>query len=62
MRTQAIEWMQKVAIESSHKNVVLIDEEKDLEHSYRNLLVERIINMFIGRVNLIYMGELFSRS
>ena len=58
MRVEAMEWMQRVSNEVVTEEVVLVDEEKDAEYSYRKLLAERIKNMFTGRLNLKYMGEL----
>ena len=61
MRAEAMEWMECVAVEAVSEDVVLVDEENDPEHSYRKLLAERMKNMFIGRLNLKYMGELTTR-
>ena len=58
MRVEAMEWMQRVSNEAVSEDVVLVDEENDAEYSYRKLLAERIKNMFTGRLNLKYMGEL----
>ena len=58
MRVEAMEWIQRVSNEAVSEDVVLVDEENDAEHSYRKLLAERIKNMFSGRLNLKYMGEL----
>ncbi|MFX0208622.1 MAG: hypothetical protein ACFFDT_21755 [Candidatus Hodarchaeota archaeon] len=62
MRVEAIEWMQRVSIEAVSEDVVLVDEASDIEYSYRKLLAERIKNMFIGHLNLKYMGELINYS
>ena len=58
MRVEAMEWMQRVSVEAVSEDVVLVDEESDVEYSYRKLLAERIKNMFTGRLNLKYVGEL----
>ena len=58
MRAEAMEWMQRVSLEAVSEDVVLVDEENDAEFSYRKLLADRMKNMFIGRLNLRYMGEL----
>ena len=58
MRAEAIEWMQRVSFEAVSEDVVLVDEENDEEYSYRKLLAVRIKNMFIGRLNFDYMGEI----
>ena len=57
MRSEAIDWMNKVANEAVNNDVVLVDEERVYENSYRKLLVEMILNMFIGELNIKYAGE-----
>ena len=57
MRSEAIDWMNKVANEAVNNDVVLVDEERVYENSYRKLLVEMILNMFIGEFNIKYAGE-----
>ena len=58
MRAEAMEWMQRVSLEAVSEDVVLVDEENDAEYSYRTLLADRMKNMFSGRLNLEYGGEL----
>lgn len=58
MRAEAMEWMQRVSFEAVSEDVALVDDENDAEHSYRQLLADRMKNMFIGRMNLKYVGEL----
>ena len=58
MRAEAMEWMERVSVEAVSEDVVLVDDENDPEHSYRKLLAERMKNMFLGRLNLKYVGEL----
>ena len=58
MRAEAMEWMQRVSLEAVSEDVLLVDEENDAEYSYRILLADRMKNMFIGRLNLKYRGEL----
>ena len=58
MRPEADEWMRRVSAEAVSKDVVLISDEEDIEHCYRILLAEMMMNMFSGRMNLRYMGEL----
>ena len=58
MRAEAMEWMQRVSLEAVSEDVVLVDEENDAEYSYRKLLADRMKNMFVGRLNLKYVGEL----
>jgi hypothetical protein len=49
---EAHEWMQRVAGEAIHENVVLIGEE------YRVILAERIANLFAGQLKFRYAGEI----
>jgi uncharacterized protein (DUF488 family) len=58
MRAEAMEWMQRVSLVAVSEDVVLVDEENDLEYSYRKLLADRMKSMFTGRLNLKYLGEL----
>jgi uncharacterized protein YeaO (DUF488 family) len=58
MRPEAEEWMKRVSAESASEDVVLVSEEEDVEHCYRILLAEMMVNMFSGQMNLRYMGEL----
>ncbi|MFX0132858.1 MAG: hypothetical protein ACFFDN_04360 [Candidatus Hodarchaeota archaeon] len=59
MRTEAMEWMQKVSTEAVYEDVVLVDEENNVEYSYRKLLADRMKNMFTGYLDFKYGGELF---
>ena len=58
MRAEAMEWMERVSLEAVSEDVVLVDEENDAEYSYRKLLADRMKNMFVGRINFKYVGEL----
>ena len=58
MRSEAMEWMERVSLEAVSDDIVLVDEENNAEYSYRKLLADRMKNMFVGRINLKYMGEL----
>ena len=58
MRPEAEEWMKRVSGEAVSEDVVLVSEEEDVEHCYRILLAEMMINMFSGQMNVRYMGEL----
>ena len=58
MRPEAEEWMKRVSGEAVSEDVVLVSDEEDVERCYRILLVEMMINMFSGRMNMRYMGEL----
>ena len=58
MRPEADDWMRRVSVEAASEDVVLISDEEDVEHCYRILLAEMMINMFSGQMNLCYMGEL----
>jgi len=58
MRPEAEEWMKHVSREAVSEDVVLVSEEEDVEHCYRILLAEMMINMFSGQMNVRYMGEL----
>ena len=61
MRAEAMEWMQRVSLEAVSEDVVLVDEENNVEYSYRKLVADRMKNMFIGRLNLKYIGELTNK-
>jgi len=58
MRPEAEEWMKRVSGETVSEDVVLVSEEEDVEHCYRILLAEMMVNMFSGQMNLRYVGEL----
>jgi uncharacterized protein YeaO (DUF488 family) len=58
MRPEAEGWMKRVSGESASEDVALVSEEEDVEHCYRILLAEMMVNMFSGQMNLRYMGEL----
>ena len=59
MRPEAEEWMKRVSGEAVSEDVVLVsDEEEDVEHCYRILLAEMMVNMFSGQMKVRYMGEL----
>jgi len=57
-RPEASEWMRRVSMEAVSEDVVLVDEEKDAEYSSRKILAELMVNMFIGHLDLHYMGEI----
>jgi uncharacterized protein YeaO (DUF488 family) len=58
MRPEAEEWMKRVSGEAVSEDIVLVSEEEDVEHCYRILLAEMMINMFSGQMSLRYLGEL----
>jgi hypothetical protein len=58
MRSEAEEWMSRVAAEAAKDDVVLVSDEEDVEHCFRILLAEMMMNMFSGEMNLGYEGEL----
>ena len=58
MRPEADELMKRVSTQAVSQDVVLVSDEEDVEHCYRVLLAEMMMNMFSGRMNLRYMGEL----
>jgi len=60
MRSEADEWMRHVSEEAVSDDVVLVDEEKDDEHSCRKFLAEMMVSMFSGRLKFRYMGKLTS--
>ena len=55
---EAYEWMQRVAEEAIHEDVVLIGEEKGDETKYEAILAEIMASMFGGKMNFRYVGEL----
>ena len=57
MRPEADEWMRRVSGEAVDQEVVLVSEENG-EHYYRIFLAEMILNMFSGRIDIRYGGEL----
>ena len=58
MRPEAEEWMKQVSIEAVRDEVVLVSDEEHYENCYRILLAEMMMNMFSGRMNLHYKGDL----
>ena len=58
MRAEAEEWMRHVSAEAVSEDIVLVSDEEDVEHCYRILLAEMMVNMFSGQRNLRYIGEL----
>ncbi len=54
---EAYEWMMRVSTEATHEDVVLVGEEEGDEKSYRIILAEMITNMFGGKMNFRYEGE-----
>jgi len=58
MRPEAEEWMKRVSGEAVSEDVVLVSDEEDVEHCYRILLAEMMVNMFSGQMNVRYVGEL----
>jgi len=57
-KKEANEWMKKVSKEAVSKDVVLVDEEKDENHSCRKILAELMKNMYTGKFNFKYVGEI----
>jgi hypothetical protein len=55
---EAYEWMQRVAGEATHEDVVLVGEEEGSEKSCRVMLAEMMASMFGGKMNFRYIGEL----
>ncbi len=55
---EAYEWMQRVAGEATHEDVVLVGEDERSEKSCRVLLAEMMTSMFGGKMNFRYIGEL----
>lgn len=60
MRSEAEEWMRRIACEAVDEDVVLVSQEEN-EHCYRLLLAEMMINMFSGQIDIVYAGELKAR-
>ena len=60
MKPEAIEWMERVSLEAENEEVVLVDDEEEPEYSYRVLLANRMMNMFVGHLKLNYAGELIN--
>ena len=58
MRPEADKWMKRVSTEAVSQDIVLVSDEEDVEHYYRVLLAEMMMNMFSGQMNLRYMGDL----
>ncbi len=59
LRSKAAQgWMERVSIEASHEDVVLVGEEDQAETSPRKMLAEMMYSMFGGRNNFRYAGEL----
>jgi hypothetical protein len=58
MRPEAEEWMRNVSSVAVTDDVVLVSDEEPGEKCYRILLAEMMMNMFSGRMNLRYAGEL----
>ena len=58
MRTQALEWMERVANEALHSDVVFVDHEDDPALAPRCYLADLVMNMFSGRLPLQHGGEL----
>lgn len=58
MTSEAEEWMRRVSTEAVSRDVALVSDEKDYEHSCRRLLAEMIMSMFSGEKKLRYAGEL----
>lgn len=59
-RSEASEWMKKVSEEAASEDIVLVDEEKDANHSCRKLLAELMKNMYSGHIKFDYVGELIN--
>ncbi len=55
---EAFEWMQRVAGEATHEDVVLVGEDEGSERSCRVMLAEMMLSMFGGKMNFRYFGEL----
>ena len=60
MRKDADDWMKKVAEEVLVKDVVIIDDEKDVENSFRKILAELMASMFGSSFRFKFAGELDS--
>ena len=57
-KSEASEWMKNVSEKAAYEDIVLVDEEKDVNHSCRKLLAELMKNMYSGQLKFQYMGEL----
>ena len=57
-KSEASEWMKNVSEKAVYEDIVLVDEEKDANHSCRKLLAELMNNMYSGSLEFHYMGEL----
>ena len=57
-KSEASEWMKNVSEKAAYEDIVLVDEEKDANHSCRKLLAELMKNMYSGQLKFQYMGEL----
>jgi len=60
-KPEASEWMKNISVEAVSEDIVLVDEEKDENYSYRKILAELIKNMYTGRFNFKYLGEITTR-
>ena len=60
-KSEANEWMRKVSNKAASNDVVLVDEEKDANHSPRKLLAELMMNMYYGSMKLHYNGEITNK-
>jgi hypothetical protein len=58
MRKEAEEWMRRVSEEAATLDVVLIDDEANVEYSFRRLLAEMMTSMFSSNLKFRYAGEL----
>jgi hypothetical protein len=58
MREEAIEWMRHVSEEAASQDIVLVDEEANVEESFRRLLAEIMVSMFSSTLRFGYAGEL----
>ena len=55
---EAYEWMARVSAETTHEDVALIGGNEDVDKIYRAMLAEMMANMFGGKMNFRYAGEL----
>jgi hypothetical protein len=55
---EACEWMQRVAGEATHEDVVLVGEEEGSGKKCQVMLAEMMSSMFGGRMAFRYIGEL----
>ena len=58
MRPEAMDWMLQVTSMALTNDVVLVDDENDFELSPRKILAERMKNLYVGHLDLKYVGEL----